>query len=137
MNLPPNNNNDFLRSIDLKHSMVHLRSDGIVQINMGDNMEIDEKVSQEMVDAIGKLSEGKKVLVLGIAGTNATATSEGRAHSASESGTVFTLADAFVINSLPQKIIGNFYLNFHKPIVPTKVFDDVEKAIKWLKSHQL
>ncbi len=114
---------------------MNLRNDGIIQVNCQDNVEIDAKESEEMVQAIGELSGGKKALVLGIAGYNTTATSEARNHSASQEGIKFTLADAFVINSLAQKIIGNFYLGFHKPGVPTKVFDDTDKAVEWLKGH--
>ena len=128
-------NKIFLKSIDLEHSIVSLRSDSIIQIHCKDNIEIDVKESEEMVNAIGELSGGKKALVLGIAGDNTTATPAARNHSASPEGIKYTLADAFVINSLAQKIIGNFYLSFHKPGVPTKVFDDIDKAVEWLKSH--
>lgn len=44
----------------------------------------------------------------------------------------FILAEAFVISSLPQRILGNFYLNNFKPIVPAKVFTNKEEAREWL-----
>ena len=124
----------FIKTIDLGYSVVQLRSDGIVQVDCDDNLDIDVKESTEIVNAIGHLTEGKKALVLNIAGTNTTATGAARNHSASEDGVKYTLADAFVTKSLAQKLLGNFYLNFHKPGVPTRIFDDVEKATEWLKS---
>jgi hypothetical protein len=121
--------------IDLKHSIVQLRDDAIVQINYGDHIDIDLKEGVEIVDAIGKLTEGKKALILNIGGDGTSATPEARKFSASPAGVKFTKADAFVTTSLAQKILGNFYLNFNKPPVPSQIFDEVDKAIEWLKNQ--
>jgi len=43
--------------------------------------------------------------------------------------------DAFVIHSLPQKILANTYLRFQTPTIPTKFFSSEEKAVKWLKQY--
>lgn len=43
-----------------------------------------------------------------------------------------TIADAIVIKSLAQKIVGNFYLKFHRPVKPTKIFNNIEDASIWL-----
>ena len=40
---------------------------------------------------------------------------------------------AFVIKSLAQKLLGNAYLKINKPVVPTALFDNEEKAIEWLQ----
>lgn len=50
---------------------------------------------------------------------------------ASASGTEFSLSDAMVISNLPQKIIADFYMNFHKPVRPTKFFFSMKKAAQW------
>ncbi len=125
----------FIKSIDLGHSIAHLRNDGIVQVNFGDDVELDLKEATDIVNAIGVLAGDKKVLVLNIAGKNTSATSGAREHSASVEGSQFTIADAFVTNSLAQKILGNFYLNFHKPGVPTKIFNNECEAVTWLKAQ--
>lgn len=127
----------IIDSEDLGHSVVGLRNDGIIQVNFGDETELDIKEAKEIVDAIGKLTGGKKALVLNIGGKNTTATTAARNYSASEQGIKFTIADAFVTLSLAQKILGNFYLNFHKPGIPTKIFDNSEEAIVWLKKFSV
>lgn len=38
---------------------------------------------------------------------------------------------AIVVNSLHIKILANFYMNFHKPSDPIKIFTDYKKAYKW------
>jgi hypothetical protein len=123
----------YLKSIDLGHSIVHLLSDGIIQVNFGDSTELDLKETVEIVETIGVLTEGKKALILNIAGKNTSATSAARVYSASVSGLKYTLADAFVVTNLAQKILGNFYMSFNKPLVSTRIFDDQEKATAWLK----
>jgi hypothetical protein len=124
----------FIRSIDLSHSKVHMRSDGIVEIDFADDIEMDLKEAVEVVDAIGELTGGKKALVLNIGGKNTSVTSAARAFSASMAGLRYTTADAFVVNNLAQKILGTFYISFNKPAVNTKIFNDAGKALEWLKT---
>ena len=69
-------------------------------------------------------------------GENSDANNDVRSWAAKDSGNHHTVADAFVINSLAQKMIADFYLKFHKPERPTKVFNNREKAVKWLLSFQ-
>lgn len=44
-------------------------------------------------------------------------------------------ADAFVIKSMAQKILANFYIKINKPERPTKFFNSKEDAIDWLKQY--
>jgi len=41
---------------------------------------------------------------------------------------------AIIINGLPQKLIGNFYLNVMKPKRKTKIFSSKEDAVTWLNT---
>jgi hypothetical protein len=45
----------------------------------------------------------------------------------------YSTADAFVINSVSQKIICNFYIKIVAPERPTSLFTTREDALKWLK----
>ncbi len=47
----------------------------------------------------------------------------------------YSKADAFVIYSLSQKILGNFYLKINKPERPTQFFNSAEDALSWLKQY--
>jgi hypothetical protein len=124
----------FLKSKDLGHSKVHLREDGIVQIEFGDNIDIDLKQAVEIVETIAEFTEEKKVPVLNIAGKNTSATSAAREYSASPAGLKYTTADAYVVTNIAQKILGNFYISFNKPPVITRIFDEQDKAVEWLKT---
>ncbi|MFB0924849.1 MAG: hypothetical protein QMB65_06155 [Vicingaceae bacterium] len=45
-------------------------------------------------------------------------------------------SDAFVIHSLPQKILGNAFLKFQTPSISTKLFSSEAKAIEWLTQYK-
>jgi hypothetical protein len=47
----------------------------------------------------------------------------------------YSTADAFVIKSMAQRIIGNFYLKVSKPERPTRFFNNKDEAISWLKNY--
>lgn len=79
-----------------------------------------------------RVSGGKKIPNLVLMGKHSTADKEGRAFSVSEKGSRFRNADAFVITSLAQKIVANFYLKIEKPSVPTRFFTKEEEAVEWL-----
>lgn len=44
-------------------------------------------------------------------------------------------ADAFVVDSLPKRLIINFYIKYNKPTVPSRTFTSEEKALAWLRSQ--
>lgn len=48
-----------------------------------------------------------------------------------------TIIDAIVISSLSQRILANFYISYHKPTKPTKVFTSIEKAFEWVEEMRL
>lgn len=46
----------------------------------------------------------------------------------------YRLADAFVVNSLYLQSLVNFYFRIKKPKVPSKMFNDLDSAKKWVNS---
>ncbi len=124
----------ILKKIELNSSTISLRSDGIILFDVKPNVTITEKDAKEMVDTAGKIGGNKKHLILIIAGKYALADKEARDFAAGEYGNKYTIAGAFVIKSLAQKILGNAYLKVNKPLTPTALFDSEEKAVAWLKT---
>jgi hypothetical protein len=41
---------------------------------------------------------------------------------------------ALVVESALSRALGSFFVGLSRPVVPTKLFDSIEKAIEWLKS---
>ena len=46
----------------------------------------------------------------------------------------YRIADAFLVKSLPVRLIANFFINVTKPKVNTRLFTDEPAAIKWLET---
>lgn len=85
-------------------------------------------------EAIGKIANGNKYLILTLGGKYTSYSQEVIKNSASPQNFKHTLADAFVINSTHQRLLVNFYMKVVKPPVPTRYFEEQEEAIKWLHS---
>lgn len=47
----------------------------------------------------------------------------------------YSAADAFVIHSISQKILANFYLKINKPERPTQFFNNEAAARAWLAQY--
>lgn len=74
----------------------------------------------------------QKYAVLAIASEFSTITRDAQSLMASKAFVKNTVAKAILVQYLGQKIMGNFYLNFNKPHIKTKIFTEREKAIEWL-----
>lgn len=56
---------------------------------------------------------------------------ETRKWAADPNGNLYTYTDAIVIGNLAQKIVTDFYIRFDKPVVLTKIFFTLDKAVDW------
>lgn len=126
---------DKTHKIELKHSTVFLRADGIVEIQVRENADISEKECVEIKNAYEEILEPKKYPLLHVVGNYVTFDKSAREYSSSEDGLKFSLAEAYVINSLPHKILANFYIRVNKPSVPTKFFGTKQEAVAWLLKY--
>src|ERR1700690_465641 len=124
---------------DLDHSLIIKRTDGVIEVRCGDLAIYSIEKVKENHTCIEKFAEGKKVLVLTIAGIYTHVLPEARAYTAKGPHKNYIAAEAFLITSFPQWVLGNFFLRVNRPIVPAKVFliKDKEKAEKWLKKYKI
>ena len=60
---------------------------------------------------------------------------DAREYLASKEAGQFIVALAVFTNTPIQNLFANFYLKFSKPPMPTQLFTDKEKAIRWLKLY--
>lgn len=100
------------------------------EIRDGYDIKVDD--IKQMTEVAGQLGKGIKFPNLIIMPVYDNISFEVREYAASKERAVYSIADAFVISSMAMQLIGNFYLQFHKPFLPTKIFTDESKAINWL-----
>lgn len=86
----------------------------------------------ELVKLEEKLG-GKKLPVLVVCPSSVTTNVELMRELAKNENNPYSSADSFVINSMSQKILANFYLRINIPERPTKFFTSHQEAETWLK----
>lgn len=121
---------------DVGHSVIKLREDGIIEIDCSNNYEYSVNDVKENWAIIKELAKGKKILVFNNMPEFTTASKEAREFVAKGEHKDFIAAEAFVIQSLAQKILGNFYLKINNPVVPAKIFTNKEDAVQWLDTFK-
>ena len=101
---------------------------------MKDEFDITVTDVEELIHVFKKLSGGQKnAYVIDARNTFGKVPEEVKKMAAKHPGLNDTRkATAILINSLANKILSDFYIRVFKPVVPTKVFTDEERAIKWL-----
>ncbi len=84
-----------------------------------------------------ELVAGRKLKRLVIAGKNTLITKEAREYGQAKSreSKSMIIAEAVVVNTLPQKMVANFYFAFIKDFYPAKFFTDINKAKEWLSKY--
>lgn len=134
--MKPQPNREVVVLDEIVHPMFHLfkRSDGIIQLNTSDDAWFTIKESQEFVEALKKITGGVPHLILKVPGAHALVDKDSRTYMATEEALRYSIAEAVIIRSLAQRVVGNFYLNFNKPVRPVKLFDAMEQAENWLLS---
>lgn len=126
---------DMIKKIDFEFYSVALRSDGIIAVNVAGNQEIGVEDVKKVVDAIYKIGSGKVFPLLIVTGEYTLPTPEARAYIATPESDPYASAEAYVVKSFSQKLVGNVFLSFNKPSRPTRIFNSEEKALEWLKGY--
>lgn len=109
---------------------IFLRNDNIIELSFYNGFYGELEDAKIIVEKIRVLSLGKKLGLVVIYAADNLFSAEARSFVAKHT---YTKADALVGTSLALRIIGNFYLNINKPIRPTRLFNNQEAALKWLK----
>lgn len=127
----------ILEQFETSICYIYRRSDDVVKIEIKEDVEIDIAESREMFEIVKSFSKSRKdLLVLVITSKSATVTKEVREFSGTEEASEPTLAEAIVTTSLPQRLVVNFIIKFHKPKRFMKMFNDEDEALKWLYSFK-
>lgn len=119
---------------DLGHSKIQELDNGLIEIICKDDFMYDVDQIRENHSVLEKISQknSEPVLVFSIAGKYTGITSEARTYLTKGPHKNFINAEAFVIQSMAQRIVANFYLKISKPIVPAAYFNNVGDAKRWL-----
>ncbi len=108
--------------------------DSILTVKVLDGLKIDKpSMKQILEDAVNFTNHQKYYAIIDLT-NNVESTMESRNYYAENELNKFRLADAFIVNSLYIQSLTNFYLKIKKPIIPSKMFNDIESAKTWVYS---
>lgn len=123
----------IIREITIPSAIIALREDDIIRFELTEGRMVSVQDVKDMTTIAGEWGGGtKKFYNLIIMPDLENIPFEVRQYTAGKERSRFSLADAFVISSIAMQVIGNFYLQFHKPFLPTRIFNNEEAAIHWL-----
>lgn len=106
--------------------------DTIVRGQFLDGVEVSLDDAKENVEVTSKLTGGKKMPVLVDLRKLRAQSTDARAYLAGAEATRVTKAVALLIGSPLSRMIGNFYLGYNRPQVPTRLFTVEAEAEAWL-----
>lgn len=112
-----------------------MESDGIARTRVKPNAEVFLQDAKENTLAIETFYNGKKFPLLVDIREIKSISPEAREHFTLKDRESVVNAFALLLSSSISRIIGNFFLYFHKPKVPVKLFDNEKKALAWLSKH--
>lgn len=107
-------------------------NDILLVILKEDYKDISLSTLVDLTAAIGQIGSGRKLKVIIDIRSFNIISEEAKKYSATAQGQIYTKANAIVIHSLAARLGANFFIRFNKPVTPTRVFNSVEDAEKWL-----
>ena len=125
----------YKKHIKLEKGDLYLIEDGFTLLTAKNNVEVELEDAIEIDEHSYELVNGKPFVTLAdFRNIRSTINHEAREHFATNKKiTAIRKAQAIVVNNLHTKLLANFYMKFHKPENPVKIFSDYEKAEKWIR----
>ncbi|MEX1001720.1 MAG: hypothetical protein WDZ35_06360 [Crocinitomicaceae bacterium] len=123
-----------MKEIKCRISRIRQLSNEVLYIDIDPQQQFSLNDFNELKKAALQLGEGKSFYNIINVGENTLPDKAAREMSCSLAGSYYKKADAFIIHSLAQKIMGNLMIRIHKPAVPTQFFKSKDAAEKWLNS---
>lgn len=114
---------------------VSLLEPQIVENIVREGVEVEVVDIQRMKEENLRLTNGKPYVVLVVSEPYSTITQDALQLIASRQFQQLTKAKALLVTNLPHRIIGNFYMKLKRPAIKTKLFNDRDKAMVWLRSE--
>lgn len=114
-------------------TMARVGDSCVIRINYPDEGEITLQLARKVTSEVYRRFGTEKIGLVHIAGRDTTVGEGVREFLSGKSGSRNKIAEAFVVQNLNQRILGNFYLRVGRPVCPSEVFALEEDAVKWVK----
>lgn len=132
-----NTSNLIIRTIETPVCTISLLDNGIVRTNYRSDAIVTLEEMKIVELALFEITEGKRFKnLLDSRGGYTSFDADTRKYAATSAITKNIIVSAFVVNTLPLKLLVNFYIQFNKPSYKIKVFSDYDVALWWLIKYK-
>lgn len=123
-----------MEKITLSFAEFSLLKDNVVQIDYTNENPINVERGIELVQAINKLTHNQPSAAIHNVGDKYIFTTDALRFMGSQLSTDkhHYIARAIVATNPAARISINNFINLYKPLIPTKLFSDLEEAYAWL-----
>ena len=128
------NDLDPLQAIEAKYGRIQQLPNGIVYLQVQDNLHVDLEIATQMVFDAKAITQSDQIRLLLLYSQNSDLTFQAQRYFASATG--FTHVE-FVVSSRLQAEVGQFLVTFLRSLKSTyeiKLFHNVDTAMAWLQN---
>ena len=114
---------------------LHLIDDGFTLLTFKDKVNFELEDAKEVDElTFGMVNGGPFVTLVDARNIRSNISHEAREYFAkNDKISKIRKGQAIIVNSLHTKLLANFYMKFHRPENPVKIFNDFDKAEKWIR----
>lgn len=123
--------------IKLKHAEITLYQENIYMLTFEDDYEVELEDAIEIDKTFIKITNNTKFSVIVDARDKFSSITNDARNFFANDPEIIPIREkiAIVVNNMPTKILANFFMRFNRPQTPTKVFNNLEEAVKWLSNN--
>lgn len=119
------------RTLDTAFAFLSFEDD-VLYVKMKEGINLGQVEMEELLKQAVELTSPNKYFAI-IDTTNPYDSSfEARNFYAESEYSKHRYADAFIVNSLPMRLLVNFFITFNKPKIPSKMFNNPDSAREWI-----
>lgn len=119
-------------ALGIKKISLQLIESQIIRMTVVEGIELEQNDAKEAIVEAVRLAEGKNYAILFNANVSSNISFEAREEFAKSEKRI---AVAIVTDLLANKLLGNFFIKFHKPSSSSRIFSDEQTAIEWLRTQ--
>jgi hypothetical protein len=126
-----------MKTFDEKHYFMTIHENGLIEFKVKKGISFTAEDVWLSRDQSVNYKPGRKFYVLMESEEEFNPTPDARRAGASKEYAQHVAALAFYSSNVVLKIVGNLFIKVSRPVVPTRFFDEREKAIEWLKKFMV
>ena len=119
---------------ETEKSIISKLEGGIIRVEIKANVELNIHDLNENFELYLNMMDEDKADFLVVFGANAMALKEARDEFAKKERGNIKRKEALVLQSLAHRILAQFHITFNRPKHPTRIFNNENEALDWLRS---